>query len=312
MKHDLVTHETGHMEHVAVPTWQELSPLVEEFMALRDYAESSAYQVRHVIRRFIEWASKTNASNPLQFRQYMMVERGTARSTIATQFSILRIFWEYLMHKGVVTHNPFRMVTVRHSEITERKALSDDEVERLITTLATADTRTRAIVNLMIRTGLRIQAVRLADVEDIDTSTNPHRMWVWQKGHHAKDLFVLLYPGAMRALAEWLDYRPVSDDPALFISMNCPNKRLSYHAYYKSIQRVFTAAGLSGYSPHTLRHTAITLARQHGATLDSVREMAGHADPKTTLRYDHSIQRWKNPPEEVLDNLLEGGSDGGE
>lgn len=312
MKHDLAIPETGHMEHAAVPTWQELSPLVDEFIALRDYAESSAYQVRHVIRRFLEWAAESNASNPLQFRQYMMVERGTSRSTIATQFSILRIFWEYLVHRGMVAHNPFRLVTVRHSETAERKALSDNEVGQLFAVLAGIDTRTRGVINLMLRTGLRIQAVRLADVEDIDTSTEPHRMWVWQKGHHAKDLFVLLYPGAMRALAEWLDYRPPSDDPALFISLKHPHKRLSYHSYYKNIQRVFDAAGLSGYSPHTLRHTAITLARRHGATLDGVREMAGHTDPKTTLRYDHSIQRWKNPPEEVLDNLLEGESDGGE
>ena len=301
----------GKMERVAGPTWADLEPLVEEFADMRDYAESSAYQVRFIIKRFIDWAAKTHASNPLQFRQYMLVEKNAKRSTIATQFSILRVFWEFLVYKRVVTHNPFRMITVRHSTEAMRKTLADGEVGRLLQALKGTGARQRAVINLMLRTGLRIQAVRLANIEDIDTSTEPARLWVYHKGHRERDMFVLLYPGAMAPLVEWLGCRPVrSSDPALFVSFKSPFKRLHYHTFYKDIHTVFEAAGLSGYSPHSLRHTAITLARKHGATLDGVREMAGHSDPKTTLNYDHSIQRWKNPPEEVLDKILKGEEDG--
>ena len=41
-------------------------------------------------------------------------------------------------------------------------------------------------------------------------------------------------------------------------------------------------------SPHSLRHTAITLALDAGATIRDVQDFAGHRDPRTTRRYDHT------------------------
>jgi len=41
-------------------------------------------------------------------------------------------------------------------------------------------------------------------------------------------------------------------------------------------------------SPHSLRHTAATLALDGGASLRSVQASLGHADPKTTVRYDRA------------------------
>lgn len=41
-------------------------------------------------------------------------------------------------------------------------------------------------------------------------------------------------------------------------------------------------------SPHSLRHSAITLALDAGASLRDVQDYAGHKDPRTTRRYDHA------------------------
>ena len=40
--------------------------------------------------------------------------------------------------------------------------------------------------------------------------------------------------------------------------------------------------------PHSLRHTAVTLAVDAGVPLRDVQDMAGHADPRTTRRYDRA------------------------
>lgn len=42
---------------------------------------------------------------------------------------------------------------------------------------------------------------------------------------------------------------------------------------------------------HSLRHTAITLAIQGGASLEQAQAMARHSDPKTTMIYYHNLQR---------------------
>lgn len=47
-------------------------------------------------------------------------------------------------------------------------------------------------------------------------------------------------------------------------------------------------------SPHSLRHTFVTLALDAGATLRDVQTAAGHADPKSTFYYDrarHNLDR---------------------
>jgi len=65
-----------------------------------------------------------------------------------------------------------------------------------------------------------------------------------------------------------------------------------------SIKRAFKAAceraGIEGATPYTLRHTAITLIIRQGFSLAQAGQVAGHMDPRTTMRYakhDHSFTR---------------------
>ncbi|EAZ88118.1 tyrosine-type recombinase/integrase [Crocosphaera chwakensis] len=53
-------------------------------------------------------------------------------------------------------------------------------------------------------------------------------------------------------------------------------------------------------SPHSLRHTAATLALRAGATLEQVQDLLGHTDPKTTMVYVHIGDRWLNNPALLL------------
>ena len=57
----------------------------------------------------------------------------------------------------------------------------------------------------------------------------------------------------------------------------------------RAIRRLSRAADITKHiSPHSLRHTAVTLALDAGVPLRDVQDMAGHADPRTTRRYDRA------------------------
>jgi integrase len=56
------------------------------------------------------------------------------------------------------------------------------------------------------------------------------------------------------------------------------------------IQRAFKRAGLDGCSAHTLRHTHATRLIQNGLNLYEIKEILGHADIQTTMRYAHIEQ----------------------
>ncbi|MGN9915856.1 tyrosine-type recombinase/integrase [Micromonospora palomenae] len=67
------------------------------------------------------------------------------------------------------------------------------------------------------------------------------------------------------------------------------NERIDRHEVARFIRRLATAAGLPGWkqiSPHACRHPWNTIARRKGADLEDRQRAMGHADPRTTQRYD--------------------------
>lgn len=71
-----------------------------------------------------------------------------------------------------------------------------------------------------------------------------------------------------------------------------------------SIRKAFEQAGLPGCSAHTLRHTHATRLIQNGLNIYEVKEILGHSDIKTTMRYAHIEQRSVSiKAREVIDRL---------
>ena len=67
--------------------------------------------------------------------------------------------------------------------------------------------------------------------------------------------------------------------------------RLDQSALWKLVRRMARAAAIPQWrelSPHSMRHTAITLALDAGVPLRDVQDYAGHRDPRTTRGYDRS------------------------
>jgi len=58
-----------------------------------------------------------------------------------------------------------------------------------------------------------------------------------------------------------------------------------------SIRKAFHRAGLSDCTIHTLRHTHASRLIQNGISIYEVKEILGHADIKTTMRYAHLEQQ---------------------
>ena len=67
------------------------------------------------------------------------------------------------------------------------------------------------------------------------------------------------------------------------------------HAALKVVRRLARTASIEHtVSPHSLRHGFVTAALDAGVPLRDVQDAAGHADPRTTRRYDrgrHSLDR---------------------
>ena len=209
-----------------------------------------------------------------------------APSTLARIMVTVRGFHRFLSDEGLAAGDPTREVTGPRPPRSLPKALSSDQVLRLLAAPVGDDPlalRDRALLELLYAAGLRITELISLDVDDVDAQERTVRCL----GKRDKERIVPVGRMALGALEAWLVRgRPTlgPHDPALFV--NGQGGRLSRQGGWQIIKRHADRAGLAeSVSPHTLRHSFATHLLDGGADVRVVQELLGHASVNTTQVY---------------------------
>lgn len=228
------------------------------------------------------------------------LDTGAAHSSVCRRLSALSSFYAHLLRHDLIPANPVAGVTRPRvdPDHTATVGLSRDQARALLTA-ADTDTgphrlRTAAITRALLLNGLRIDELAGADITDLGHDAGHRVLTVTRKG--GRRARVPLAPATAAALQAYLTDRASrpgtpagrADGPLLATSSG---RRLDQAALWRLVRRLARAAGIEHWaalSPHSLRHTAITLALDAGVSLRDVQDFAGHADPRTTRRYDRS------------------------
>ena len=226
---------------------------------------------------------------------------GRAPATVAKHLSALRGLADAL---GVETQ---QLRTVRSQRVGrgEPRALTHDEWARL---LRMPDRRTRqgkrdlALLHLLGSAGLRrAEAARMlvTDVDERRRASDPRlrqaikgstAWWaIVRHGKRGRTRAVPLDEDALAAISAWVKSRPTAASEHLLLSLprSAPPRPLSTRDIARIVARHATAADLPDdrRSPHVLRHTFCTHLADAGADTAVIRELAGHADIRTTTIY---------------------------
>lgn len=212
-------------------------------------------------------------------------------SSAARAVSAVRGLHRFALREGVSGHDPAHDVRPPRQLRRLPKAISVDEVERLLAACGPEDSplalRNRALLEVLYGTGARIsEAVGLA-VDDV--SHDPGQDQVRLRGKGGRTRLVPLGRYARRALDAYLvRARPAiaahgRGTPALFL--NARGGRLTRQGAWEVLQAAAERAGLSGVSPHMLRHSFATHLLDGGADVRVVQELLGHASVTTTQVY---------------------------
>ena len=169
-----------------------------------------------------------------------------------------------------------------------------------------------AIVNLILRTGLRTIEVVRADVGDITFKGDRRVLLIWGKGHTEKDSFVVLSDKAYLPIKEYLETRKgaKAGDP-LFISNSRQNngERLTTRTISKICKDGLKGVGMDGreFTAHSLRHTTAVQILKQGGEITDVQRVLRHTSPVTSQIYTESIEeelRLQKSPEFLLDSAF--------
>ncbi|WP_436796116.1 tyrosine recombinase XerC [Actinospongicola halichondriae] len=217
-----------------------------------------------------------------------------AASTVKRRIVAVRSLHRYLAEEEIVSVDPGADVLPPPVERGLPKALSEDQVERLLSTVVGDDPvarRDRAILETLYGTGIRISELVGMSLRDLDL----HDGYLRVVGKGDKERVVPVLGLANDALARWLDvdgrgalmprqWRRRDDEEAVFLNQR--GGRLGRQGVWLMVRAHGSAAGLDGLlTPHVLRHSCATHLLDHGADIRAVQELLGHASIGTTQVY---------------------------
>ena len=93
----------------------------------------------------------------------------------------------------------------------------------------------------------------------------------------------------------------VSTDGYIF---SMTDEYLSYRSVSEAFRKYCKAAGINYRSSHKARKTVISSLIDAGMNINTIREMVGHADERTTMNSYCYDRRTKDERIEILDNAL--------
>jgi site-specific recombinase XerD len=208
-------------------------------------------------------------------------DRGLKPTTVNTRLRNVYAFVRYLIleYTGFDWGLMERKVKLKLPDRLPR-AFDPQHLDQLL--CAIDDCRDRALILLLLRTGMRIGELLNCKLQDIDL--NEQKVLIYQSDKTAVGRSVYYSSDAQRALLAWLRVR----DPLkqhLFCGRG--DNPLCYETARSIFKRCLQKAGLqySGYTLHCLRHSFATGLLNAKMPLECLRVLLGHSNLEITRRY---------------------------
>lgn len=244
------------------------------------------------IRRFIAWAAEADMAPELDRPTVnafiaSLLDDGAEPSTARSRQLALRRISAWLAEEGEIDSD--QLVNLKPPKLDSKivPELSEDELLALIKACRTSNDfrcrRDEAIVRLMIETGARAGEVVNVTTADMNLKEGTA---VIRRGKGGKGRTVPISAQTCRAIDRYLRVRRshrLADTPSLWLGDR--GKGLTYYGLYAALAYRSQLAGLEGFHPHVLRHTAAGRWLAKGGSEGGLMAMAGWTRREMIDRY---------------------------
>lgn len=305
-------------QEVATVAPLRIKELVDSFIEAQDVKPSSKLLYRRTLRQYFSWVERkgyllSEISRP-QLLAYKdeLLSSGHSSLTVGSYITSVRRFYEWTEANKYYPNVAKGIKTPKRKQQFRKQPLLPAQATALLSYYQDKALRDYAIVNLLLRTGLRTIEVIRASVEDITYKGSQRVLLVQGKGRDERDNFVLLTEKAYQPIAQYLATRGnvVGPDP-LFTSTsnNSRGERLTTRTISHIAKEGLKAIGLDerSFTAHSLRHTTAVNILRAGGSLETAQFTLRHSNPATTQIYTATLneeRRLKNSGEALLDSLF--------
>lgn len=208
-------------------------------------------------------------------------DRGMMITTIRTKLVCVRAFLRYLVDEEIVTPNVLgRRIRLQLPDRLPR-AMDPDDLQKLLSVID--PTRDRAMILVLLRTGMRIG--ELLSTKVMDVHLKERRIDIYEAEKTRLGRVVYLSADAADALRDWLKIRDKQNENLFYCGGK--SRRMCYSSARTVLVRYLVKADLTnkGYTVHTLRHTFATELLNAGMHLECLQVLLGHRCIEETRRY---------------------------
>jgi len=275
---------------------------------LRGMSKDSIRSYKSTLRIFFEFLREKGVSTDKvdrevlkDFINYLRVDREIGPKTMENYFASMSSFYKYLMFEEKINYNPILPVRERYvrqykkangNNHNGKKVLTLDQMSTLINSIM--DSRDRAVVTLLAKTGIRRGELLSLDISDV----NWENYSITLKPTPKRSNRLLFFDDeTARQLKSYLRIREqtyTKGTKALFVGER--GERLSGNTIYRIVTKYAVRLGYHDpssdktedhLSPHCLRHFFTTEMRRAGMPREFIQELRGDIRKGAIDIYDH-------------------------
>ena len=278
-----------------------------DWLSFLDVKPNTALSYYKAVKKFNDWRLAHEIDRPTEkdIRVYKAeLAEKLSPATVQLYMVGLRQFFEYLSKRGLYENVALNVKGLKSSSEHKRDALTVEQARRVLGALDTSTVkgkRDKAMIALMLTTGLRSIELFRADVSDVELWQGE---WFMRVQGDEKAERVRLPLATKQLLDEYVNARG-NLDGALFQSLSNKNRgaRLQTQTISRTVKAIFRAAGIN--SPrltcHSCRHTFATTALKNGLDIASVADsLLGGAQNEECPKRGAYERLLKNAPNGAL------------
>ncbi len=207
-------------------------------------------------------------------------DRGLKISTVKTRMAFIMAFLHFLVEQNLIPGTAMKRTIRFKLPDALPRAIAPKDLRKLLCVIH--NTRDRALIVLLLRTGIRIGEALGLTLHDIDLRDRKVHLFQGEKNSMGR---VVYFSGdAFFALRRWLKRRDLGRQ---FLFYGRGDRPLCYSAAANRFKKYLTRAKLTdkGYTVHSLRHTYASELLNAGMRLECLQKLMGHQDIEMTGRY---------------------------
>jgi len=276
--------------------------LIELYLSEQNIAETTRKQYFRVLSLFYIWFSSLGLSiydlqksSIIEYRQSL---KDLSSLTVVNYLAIIKCFYTWAAENDILPNLTKGLKLSARYKGFKKMPLTNMQATNLLKQVDTTSLKGKrdfAILNLLLRNGLRVIELQRINIGDFKNYQNEKVISIQRKGRTEKDQMIVLSDKTIEAVHDYLMELPkLQDHKPMFVSLsnNHYHKRIDSKSVSHIVKKYLIKSGLNSkqYTAHSLRHTAAINSLKNGSSEYETMVFMGHSNFQTTQIYTRYIE----------------------